>query len=68
VQVGDPFTEKRLMEACLELMMTGAVISIQDMGAAGLTCSAVEMGDKGNLGVRLDLEKVPVRERHMTVY
>ena len=51
VQVGDPFTEKRLMEATLELMATGAVISIQDMGAAGLTCSAVEMGDKGNLGV-----------------
>ncbi len=51
VQVGDPFTEKRLMEACLELMQTGAVISIQDMGAAGLTCSAVEMGDKGNLGI-----------------
>ena len=68
VQVGDPFTEKRLMEATLELMQTGAVISIQDMGAAGLTCSAVEMGDKGNLGVRLDLEKVPVRERNMTAY
>jgi phosphoribosylformylglycinamidine synthase len=68
VQVGDPFTEKRLMEACLELMATGAVISIQDMGAAGLTCSAVEMGDKGNLGVRLDLEKVPVREPNMTAY
>jgi phosphoribosylformylglycinamidine synthase len=68
VQVGDPFTEKRLMEACLELMQTGAVISIQDMGAAGLTCSAVEMGDKGNLGVRLDLEKVPVREVNMTAY
>jgi len=68
VQVGDPFTEKRLMEACLELMATGAVISIQDMGAAGLTCSAVEMGDKGNLGVRLDLEKVPVRETGMTAY
>ncbi|MEM1351858.1 MAG: phosphoribosylformylglycinamidine synthase subunit PurL [Pseudomonadota bacterium] len=68
VQVGDPFTEKRLMEACLELMATGAVISIQDMGAAGLTCSAVEMGDKGGLGVRLDLEKVPVREKHMTAY
>ncbi|ANT59324.1 phosphoribosylformylglycinamidine synthase II [Salipiger sp. CCB-MM3] len=68
VQVGDPFTEKRLMEATLELMQTGAVISIQDMGAAGLTCSAVEMGDKGNLGVRLDLEKVPVREKHMTAY
>ncbi|MXU66342.1 phosphoribosylformylglycinamidine synthase subunit PurL [Oceanomicrobium pacificus] len=68
VQVGDPFTEKRLMEACLELMATGAVISIQDMGAAGLTCSAVEMGDKGNLGVALDLEKVPVREDRMTAY
>ncbi|MEE9453963.1 MAG: phosphoribosylformylglycinamidine synthase subunit PurL [Paracoccaceae bacterium] len=68
VQVGDPFTEKRLMEATLELMATGAVISIQDMGAAGLTCSAVEMGDKGNLGVALDLEKVPVREANMTAY
>ena len=68
VQVGDPFTEKRLMEACLELMQTGAVISIQDMGAAGLTCSAVEMGDKGHLGVRLDLEKVPTREKSMTAY
>ncbi|MHA3914544.1 phosphoribosylformylglycinamidine synthase subunit PurL [Halovulum sp. GXIMD14793] len=68
VQVGDPFTEKRLMEATLELMATGAVISIQDMGAAGLTCSAVEMGDKGNLGVRLDLENVPVREENMTAY
>ena len=68
VQVGDPFTEKRLMEACLELMQTGAVISIQDMGAAGLTCSAVEMGDKGKLGIRLDLEKVPQREANMTAY
>ena len=68
VQVGDPFTEKRLMEACLELMQTGAVISIQDMGAAGLTCSAVEMGDKGELGIRLDLEKVPTREPNMTAY
>ncbi len=68
VQVGDPFTEKRLMEATLELMQTGAVISIQDMGAAGLTCSAVEMGDKGDLGVRLDLEKVPCREDGMTAY
>ncbi|MGE4611208.1 MAG: phosphoribosylformylglycinamidine synthase subunit PurL [Paracoccaceae bacterium] len=68
VQVGDPFTEKRLMEATLELMQTGAVISIQDMGAAGLTCSAVEMGDKGGLGVALDLEKVPVREENMTAY
>ena len=68
VQVGDPFTEKRLMEACLELMATGAVISIQDMGAAGLTCSAVEMGDKGGLGVRLNLEDVPQRETRMTAY
>ena len=68
VQVGDPFTEKRLMEATLELMATGAVISIQDMGAAGLTCSAVEMGDKGGLGVKLTLEDVPQRETDMTAY
>lgn len=68
VQVGDPFTEKCLLEACLELMQTGAVISIQDMGAAGLTCSAVEMGAKGDLGVELDLDKVPVREERMTAY
>ncbi|MBP1805993.1 phosphoribosylformylglycinamidine synthase subunit PurL [Rubellimicrobium aerolatum] len=68
VQVGDPFTEKRLMEACMELMASGAVISIQDMGAAGLTCSAVEMGDKGGLGIRLDLDAVPVREAGMTAY
>ncbi|MCB1312559.1 MAG: phosphoribosylformylglycinamidine synthase subunit PurL, partial [Sedimentitalea sp.] len=68
VQVGDPFTEKRLMEACLELMATGAVISIQDMGAAGLTCSAVEMGDKGGLGIRLNLDAVPQRETAMTAY
>ena len=68
VQVGDPFTEKRLLEACLELMATGAVVAIQDMGAAGLTCSAVEMGDKGGLGIRLDLDAVPVREPGMTPY
>ena len=68
VQVGDPFTEKRLLEACLELMASGAVISIQDMGAAGLTCSAVEMGDKGGLGIRLNLDQVPQRERAMTAY
>ncbi len=68
VQVGDPFTEKRLMEATLELMKTGAVISIQDMGAAGLTCSAVEMGDKGGLGVQLNLDAVPQREENMTAY
>jgi len=68
VQVGDPFTEKRLLEACLELMASGAVISIQDMGAAGLTCSAVEMGDKGGLGVKLQLNDVPQREAAMTAY
>ena len=68
VQVGDPFTEKCLLEACLELMASGAVIAIQDMGAAGLTCSAVEMGAKGDLGIRLDLDKVPVREENMTAY
>ncbi|MAS42831.1 MAG: phosphoribosylformylglycinamidine synthase II [Rhodobacteraceae bacterium] len=68
VQVGDPFTEKRLMEATLELMGSGAVISIQDMGAAGLTCSAVEMGDKGGLGIALDLDAVPQRETGMIAY
>lgn len=68
VQVGDPFTEKCLLEACLELMASGAVIAIQDMGAAGLTCSAVEMGAKGNLGVELDLDKVPARETGMSAY
>ncbi|MEM6603107.1 MAG: phosphoribosylformylglycinamidine synthase subunit PurL [Pseudomonadota bacterium] len=68
VQVGDPFTEKLLLEACLELMQTDAVIAIQDMGAAGLTCSAVEMGAKGDLGIELDLDKVPVREAGMTAY
>jgi phosphoribosylformylglycinamidine synthase len=68
VQVGDPFTEKCLLEACLELMKTGAVIAIQDMGAAGLTCSAVEMGAKGDLGIELNLDQVPVREERMTAY
>lgn len=68
VQVGDPFTEKLLLEACLELMNTDAIIAIQDMGAAGLTCSAVEMGAKGNLGIELDLDLVPVREDKMTAY
>jgi len=68
VQVGDPFTEKRLLEACLELMASGAVVSIQDMGAAGLTCSAVEMGDKGGLGIALQLDDVPQRETAMTAY
>ncbi|MBX3494303.1 MAG: phosphoribosylformylglycinamidine synthase subunit PurL, partial [Parvibaculum sp.] len=68
VQIGDPFSEKLLLEACLELMATGAVIAIQDMGAAGLTCSAVEMGAKGDLGVELDLDKVPCREEGMSAY
>src|SRR5918995_4065593 len=68
VQVGDPFAEKLLLEACLELMASGAVIAIQDMGAAGLTCSAVEMGAKGDLGVELWLEKVPTREEGMSPY
>ena len=66
VQVGDPFTEKLLLEACLELMQTGAVIAIQDMGAAGLTSSAVEMGAKGNLGIALDLDSRALpRGRHV---
>ena len=68
VQVGDPFTEKLLMEACLELMQDNSIISIQDMGAAGLTSSSVEMASKGELGIELDLEKVPCREENMTPY
>ncbi|WP_273724094.1 phosphoribosylformylglycinamidine synthase subunit PurL [Bartonella sp. AU18XJBT] len=68
VQVGDPFTEKCLLEACLELMELGTVVAIQDMGAAGLTSSAVEMGAKGNLGIQLNLDTVPVREENMTAY
>ena len=68
VQVGDPFSEKLLLEACLEIMAKGCVIAIQDMGAAGLTCSAVEMGAKGDLGVTLDLDKVPCREEGMSAY
>ena len=68
VQVGDPFKEKCLLEACLELMAGDAVVAIQDMGAAGLTCSAVEMGAKGDLGIELDLDRVPVREANMTPY
>ncbi len=68
VQVGDPFAEKLLLEACLEIMAKGCVIAIQDMGAAGLTCSAVEMGAKGDLGVTLDLDKVPCRETGMSAY
>src|SRR4051794_1582254 len=68
VQVGDPFSEKLLLEACLEIMAKDCVIAIQDMGAAGLTCSAVEMGAKGDLGVDLDLDKVPCRETGMSGY
>lgn len=68
VQVGDPFTEKLLIEACLELMDTDAIIAIQDMGAAGLTSSSVEMADKGGVGISLDLDKVPQRETNMTPY
>jgi phosphoribosylformylglycinamidine synthase II len=68
VQVGDPFTEKLLLEACLELMAEDAIIAIQDMGAAGLTSSAVEMAGKGGLGMALDLDAVPVREEAMTAY
>ncbi|MDE1987901.1 MAG: phosphoribosylformylglycinamidine synthase subunit PurL, partial [Alphaproteobacteria bacterium] len=68
VQVGDPFTEKLLLEACLELMATDAIIAIQDMGAAGLTSSSSEMADKGGSGIVIDLDKVPQRETHMTAY
>ncbi len=68
VQVGDPFTEKLLLEACLELMATDAIIAIQDMGAAGLTSSSAEMGDKGGSGIELDLDMVPQREANMTAY
>ncbi len=65
VQVGDPFTEKLLLEACLELMQTDSIVSIQDMGAAGLTSSSVEIADKGEVGVALELDRVPMREPHM---
>ncbi len=68
VQVGDPFTEKLLIEACLELMGTDAIVAIQDMGAAGLTSSSVEMAGKGGVGIELDLDHVPQRETGMTAY
>jgi phosphoribosylformylglycinamidine synthase II len=68
VQVGDPFTEKLLIEACLELMATDAIVAIQDMGAAGLTSSSVEMAGKGGVGIELDLDQVPQRETGMTAY
>src|SRR2546421_1347163 len=68
VQVGDPFVEKLLLEACLEAMRTGAVVAIQDMGAAGLTCSTMEMASRGGTGIEIDLAKVPQRETGMTPY
>src|SRR4051812_15128177 len=68
VQVGDPFLEKLLLEACVEAMQTGAVVGIQDMGAAGLTCSTCEMGSRGNVGVEIELDLVPQRETGMTPY
>ena len=68
VQVGDPFTEKLLLEACLELMAGDSIIAIQDMGAAGLTSSSIEMASKGNLGIEINLNKVPCRELKMTPY
>jgi phosphoribosylformylglycinamidine synthase len=68
VQVGDPFLEKLLLEACLEAMKTGAIIAIQDMGAAGLTSSSCEMGSRGGVGIDLDLDRVPQRESGMTAY
>jgi phosphoribosylformylglycinamidine synthase subunit PurL len=68
VQVGDPFTEKLVLEACLELMETDAIVAIQDMGAAGLTCSTFEMASKGGMGVELDLDRVPKRAADMTAY
>jgi len=68
VQVGDPFMEKLLLEACIEAMQTGAVVAIQDMGAAGLTCSTMEMASRGGTGIEIDLAKVPQRESGMTPY
>src|SRR6201999_1810938 len=68
VQVGDPFLEKLLLEACLEAMQTGAIVGIQDMGAAGLTCSTCEMGARGGVGIEIELDRVPQRETNMTPY
>ena len=68
VQVGDPFMEKLLLEACIEAMKTGAIVAIQDMGAAGLTSSSCEMGSRGGVGIDIDLDKVPQREKGMTAY
>ncbi len=68
VQVGDPFTEKLLLEACLELMQKKSIVSIQDMGAAGLTSSSIEMASKGDLGIKINLNLIPCRENNMTPY
>jgi phosphoribosylformylglycinamidine synthase len=68
VQVGDPFQEKKLLEACLEVIKTGAVVGMQDMGAAGIICSTSEMSAKGEMGMRIDLEKVPTRQKNMKVW
>src|ERR1700678_4270689 len=68
VQVGDPFMEKLLLEACIEAMHTGAVVGIQDMGAAGLTSSSCEMGSRGGVGIEIELDRVPQRESGMTPY
>ena len=68
VQVGDPFQEKKLLEACLELIQTGAIVGMQDMGAAGIICSTAEMSAKGNAGMRIDLDKVPMRQQNMKAW
>src|SRR6195952_3757483 len=68
VQVGDPFQEKKMLEACLEVIKTGAVVGMQDMGAAGIICSTAEMSAKGKVGMRIDLDKVPMRQQNMKVW
>ena len=68
VQVGDPFAQKKLMEACLEMMQKHVLVGIQDMGAAGISCSTFEMASRGSAGMRIDLEKVPLRAQEMTAY
>src|SRR5260370_12370682 len=68
VQVGDPCVEKLMLEACLEAMQTGAIVGIQDMGAAGLTCSTCEMGARGHVGIEVELDRVPQRETGMSPY
>src|SRR5437764_106348 len=68
VQVGDPFQEKKLLEACLEVIATGAVVGMQDMGAAGIICSTAEMSAKGEVGMRIDLDKVPTRQAQMKAW